>query len=40
MLEREKYEKPKLEVIDLSDADIVCSSSIGEDDGSNDGEWM
>ena len=40
MLEKENYKAPELEIIELSDADIVCASQPGEDDGSNDGEWM
>jgi hypothetical protein len=36
----EIYEKPELEIITLSDTDIICTSRPGEDDSSNDGEWM
>ena len=40
-MKKEIYEKPELEVIELSDADIVCASGRpGKDDDSNDGEWM
>jgi hypothetical protein len=41
MLEKENYKDPELEIIELSDADIVCASGRpGKDDDSNDGEWM
>ena len=40
MLEKEKYKEPELEIVTLSDADIICTSRPGEDDRSNDGEWM
>ena len=41
MLEKENYKAPELEIIELSDADIVCASGRpGKDDDSNDGEWM
>ena len=39
-MKKEIYEKPKLEIIALSDTDIICTSRPGEDDSSNDGEWM
>ena len=39
-MKKEIYEKPELKIIELSDADIVCASQPGEDDSSNDGEWM
>ena len=41
MLKKENYKAPELEIIELSDADIVCASGTpGKDDDSNDGEWM
>ena len=37
------YEKPKLEIVLLDEADLIATSNgnnIGEDDGENDGEWI
>ena len=35
------YEKPKLEIIELKETDLICTSgTIGKDDDSNDGEWI
>ena len=39
-MKEKNYEKPELEIIALSDTDIICTSRPGEDDSSNDGEWM
>ena len=34
------YENVKLEIVELSETELICTSKIGEDDGSNDGEWI
>lgn len=35
------YENAKLEIIELKETDLICTSgAIGKDDGSNDGEWI
>ncbi len=34
------YENVKLEIVELNKTDLICTSQIGEDDGSNDGEWI
>ena len=35
------YENVKLEVVELNETDLICTSgTIGKDDGSNDGEWI
>ena len=35
------YEKIRIEVVELDEKDIITTSGeIGEDDGSNDGEWI
>ena len=37
------YERARLEVVELDEKDLITTSdgnNIGEDDGSNDGEWI
>ena len=38
---KKTYEHANLEIINLSTRDLITTSGeIGEDDGSNDGEWI
>ena len=35
------YVAAELEIIELKETDLICTSgTIGKDDGSNDGEWI
>ena len=35
------YENAKLEVVELNETDLICTSgTIGKDDSSNDAEWI
>lgn len=38
---KKTYENANLEIINLTPGDLITTSGeIGEDDGSNDGEWI